>query len=954
MDHQATTSDTHLPDCLGVLDAAERAGVAAALERSYDRAYADAAIGQIMRSCPDVAREVLGSEIGRSNFLALAAVSRSIVAWLSAHEGELSRLRDPHFAGPMPDRGALISDAVATVASAEDPEASLRIFKHRHFTRIALRDLLKLTTLREVGRCLAELADAVLEGALYIASDGDTGQLAVIAMGKLGGRELNYSSDVDVMLISSGVGGELDTARRLLEVMEGPQTEGIAWRIDMDLRPEGKSGPLSRSLEAYLRYYRRWAQAWEFQALIKRRVCAGNLELGAEFVATTEDLVYPVTLPAGRVNEIRTMKARAESQVSRAGLADRQVKLGPGGIRDVEFAVQLLQLVHGRTDQSIRSANTLTALQELASAGYVAQRDGEILANSYIKLRTVEHRLQLENEAQIHTLPRDPVKLDHLARSLGYRPTRSETPTEQFQRTFVQDMKTVRSVHQRLFYRPLLEAFAGEATTPISTDAAHDRLRAFGFYDAGATLRALRELTSGLSRRSKLMEATLPLVLEWLGDTPNPNLGLLMLGRLTSDPHRLDTVAAVFRESPLAARRLCKALGTSRLIGESLERFPEMIQILGDDEALTKPRRHADLANSAERQLAMRRSSETRIRSIRNFVHRERLRIALRDVLGFCDADEACKELSDVADVSLDATLATFSHDTEHVPAISFIGLGSLGARELTYVSDLDFVVVYDDRGTQSGHGSRAAVDEAVHYVLESLGTLSENGKAFEIDLDLRPEGKQGQLARSIAGYVSYWERWAQTWELQALTRARHVAGDAALSDEFISEASRFVYVSPFPEKRAIEIGKMKARIDRERMPRRSDRNFHLKLGRGGINEVEFAVQLLQLRYGGDDESVRSPSTLDALAALRDSGHIDPASATRLAAAYRFVRVLRNRLMLLGARDPNELPTNLDELSNLARSLGYNRYPAPTLREEYRRVTRRAAKTADAILYPQR
>lgn len=948
----AHTDLSELLKLLPSLDSGTAAATNEALARSADPAYALAELVSLAEAAPEQTAVALANDGARSGLVTLATGSRSLTKWLCAHPDEIVELCDPFILSPAPDAHSLREEALHAVHSAASPADALRLWKNRRFLCVALRDLSGLTTFSEVGAGLADLADAALQAALVIASDGEPDRLAIIGMGKLGGRELNYSSDVDVMLIAPG-GDENKLARRFLEVMSEFTSEGIVWRVDCDLRPEGRSGPLTRSLEAFLAYYERWADAWEFQALIKRRAVAGNDALGLEFMTETERFVYPPSFPPERLEEIRALKARAEAQVAEAGLSDREVKLGRGGIRDVEFSVQLLQLVHGRDDPTIRSPTTLTALHQLAAAGYIGDNEADVLANSYIKLRTVEHALQLEDEAQIHALPVDSDKLDHLARMLGYRPDPGGSAAEKFRDEFRKDLVNVRSVHERLFYRPLLEAFAtASPDAHLSEEAAQERLRVFGFSDVAATRRALKNLTSGLSRRSNLMAAILPLMLGWLSDTPDPNLGLLMLERLTEKPHHADTITTVFRDSPLAAQRFCTLIGTSRYVGEGFEHFPELMPLLADDKTLHEPADSAEIRELAARQLAWRDDHQARLRAIRRFVQRERLRIAIRDLLGLCDAAEVAAELAAVAESSVAGALRTASETVEHPPGIAIIGMGSFGGGMLNYNSDLDVIVVYDERPGRGDRETFAVVEKIVMNMIETLSSTTESGVAYTLDLDLRPEGKHGVLARSLAGYEQYWQRWAETWEFQSLTRTRFVAGDAVLGEEFVAAAERHVYEVPFAPSRADDIRAMKARVDRERLPRGADPQLHMKLGRGGSTDIEFCVQLLQMTFGGEDASLRRTSTLDAIAALEASGHLAGKDAGKLAAAYELIRVLRNRLVLLGARDANELPMNLDELARLARSVGYRHNPAPRLREEYRRMTRRAHEVADSILFP--
>lgn len=953
------------------LDGDSEAMLARAVAASPDPPQTLHTLVGIAEANPDETRAVLATDVGRTTLVTVAGASRSLALWLRTHPDELVDLASSFSITAQPDRDELCRRAHDAIAG-DAPLDALRRFRRRWFLRIALRDLLFIATLQEVGRSLSDLADACLSAGLALAADTDDVAacgLAVIGMGKLGGRELNYSSDVDVLLVAADDRDHVPVARRLLEFLGQPSPEGIVWRVDADLRPEGRSGQLVRSLDSYLAYYERWADTWEFQALIKRRAVAGDAELGERFCEAAEPFVYPRTLPPDALEGLRAMKARAEHLVTKSGMRDREVKLGPGGIRDVEFAVQLLQLVHGRHDTGIRSPNTLTALGELSTNGYIDVRDAETLSNSYIKLRTVEHRLQLENEAQVHALPAQDAQLERLARVLGHRPDASGTAAEHFLAEFRADVATVRTVHERLFYRPLLEAFAGSApdetaggapgVTVLPEQAAEERLAVFGFSNVQGTRRALGALTSGLSRRSKLMEATLPLILGWLSDTPDPDLGLLMLDNLTSQRHSAETLTAMFRESPLAAQRLCTVAGTSRWVAEAIQRFPELLLLLNDDRALADAKDLDDLAGEVERQLAWREDDEERRKGIRRFVRRERARIAMRDILGFASTQEVGAELTALAEACLRGALATVTDDRDDLPPIAVIGMGRLSGGELAYPSDLDVMVVCGDPrsggagGAGGGGGAgTTAVEKVVAEFIQTVAAPTGDGSAWDLDLDLRPEGRSGALVRTLSGYVGYWERWAETWEFQSLLRARPVAGDAELGAAFMAAAEPFVYADPYPAQRTLDVRRMKARIDKDRLPRGADASLHLKLGRGGLVDVEFAVQLLQLQHGAADPSLRTPSTLEALARCRAAGLLDAASADRMHDAYDLANRIRNRLALLRVRDTDALPADTQVLSKLARSLGHVDDPASTLREEWRRSARMAHQAADAVLYP--
>ena len=813
-----------------------------------------------------------------------------------------------------------------------DTEALARS-KRLSLLRIAARDLVGEDPLEEVGARLADLAGRVLDAAVMLSAgsvdspgpDADNPPIAVIGMGKLGGSELNYASDVDVLFVSADERAE--RARRVLQVARA------SFRVDVDLRPEGRAGALARPLESYRSYWARWADAWEFQALLKARPVAGDVALGVAFADAAARSVWERTFTADELAQLRAMKARAEAEVDRRRLAERELKRGRGGIRDVEFAVQLLQLVHGRLDPAIRERSTLGALAELGAAGYVSTEDATALAGHYRFLRTVEHRLQLVEEEQTHSLPTAFEARERLARVLGFDDTPQAGAVARFEDELRRRQAEVRAIHERLFFRPLLESFAG--TAPMTDEAIDRRLAAFGFPDARRTRAAVDELAGGLTRRSRLMAQLLPLLLDWLSLTPDPDMGLVGLRTLVSGRHQRALLVSSFRESPETARRLCLLLGSSRALGEALQRNPELIAVLDDDAALAATPR-ADLVADAAPRLARAADDAARRAQLVRLRQDQFVRVAARDLLGLDAVEDTGGALSSVADALVESALGQSGGDD----GFCVVGMGRLGGEELAYASDLDLLFVHD-----------GAVELGVarsETLLHLLHGPSPAGRVVEVDLGLRPEGAQGPLSRDVAGYRHYFERWAQVWERQALLRARLVAGDAELGTRFAGAVEEFVWGRPLTDDDVVHIRRMKARIERERIPAGEDAQFHLKLGKGSLSDVEWTVQLLQLRHG-----VRGASTMGALATLAERDILAPADAEALRSSYRFCEHTRNRLHLVGAlpggaKGGDALPTQAPLLSRLARSLGTT--PA-ALRDEYRRVTRRARRVTERLFY---
>jgi glutamate-ammonia-ligase adenylyltransferase len=917
----------------------EAPAVRRAIERSADASAARTGIERLLEAQPEWADALAAGGTLLDAVVAIAAASRSLLAAL---------INDRDAVEVISERDALAAPAteddyetlLVGVTDADDPPAELRRCKRRSLVRIAARDLLGMADLRTTGRELAALAQACLGGALDIVGPRVT--MAVIAMGKLGGRELNYASDVDVMFVHDGEARDAErAAQAMLRTMSEQTAEGIVFRTDADLRPEGRSGSLSRTLGGYTAYWDGWAQAWEFQALLKARSVAGDEALGERFLREAQRRVFPDVARPDIVREIRAMKARSEAELHKRGLEEREVKRGRGGIRDIEFSVQLLQLVHGRTDPRIRTPTTLDALESLAEGGYVSSDDASRLIEAYVWLRTVEHRLQLVDEQQTHTLPSADDVRTRLARVLGFRDRGRQSALQQFDERHRALQAVVRSRHEKLFFAPILDTLSGAgALTPAAVE---ERLTAFGFSDAARTRDALRELSAGLTRHSRVMQQLLPVVLGWLSDAPDPDLGLLQLRRFTEGAARTAALSHTFREAPLAAERACRMLGSSRVLGLALHRQPDFLSQLGDDEFLGREHARAELITEAIDALAWRDDEHARRAGLRRFKRRHLLRIGARDVLGLADLETTQRELAHVADACVEAAL----HGREASVPFAVIGLGRLGGEELSYASDIDVLFVYDG----DGPAEFDAAERLATGLVQALGATTAEGQVFGIDANLRPEGKQGPLARSRRGYERYYERWALPWEFQALLRARTVAGDAAVADRFLELVTPFAYRDPYPESDVREIRRMKARIERERIKPGEDPQFHLKLGRGSLSDIEFTVQLLQLVHGAAHAELRVTSTVVALERLAAVGLLDRDDAESLRDAYRLCERARNALYLLTNASSDSLPVSSDQAEPLGRMLGFVHRPQTSLRDEYRRVTRRARAVVERVFY---
>jgi glutamate-ammonia-ligase adenylyltransferase len=823
--------------------------------------------------------------------------STAVTDFLVAHPEEAALFADARARS----RDELLGEA-RTDAERHGSQAGLRRFRRRALYRVAARDL-GGAPLDEVMDEVTRIAEACLE----VAAGGEG--LAVIGLGKLGGAELNYASDVDVVFVHREAGADAQdrggrAAARMISLLSEPTAEGVALRVDAALRPEGRSGPLSRSLEATVEYYRRHAATWERQAWIKARPAAGDLELGAELVDSLEPVIYPEHLEVSAIEDVRAMKVRIEEYVRASGKDAVEVKRGRGGIRDVEFAVQLLQLVHGRRDPSLREPNTLRALSVLADQGYVAAPDAEAMAGSYRFLRALEHRLQLARELQTHELPADEASLLRLARSMGL-----EGP-EALHADHLRHTEVVRGLHERLFYRPLLEAFAGaRAPRPGRERAATEELLAgLGFADPRAAYRRFEALVDPGTRLGRVLAHVFPVVAPALALAADPDAAVVRLQRVAEGVGSDGDIADLLAGDPEAARRLAVVVGASSWLADALAARPRAI----------RPAIGAGEPDGAEDRL---------------------LAVGAAYAAGELAVPASGRALAEVGERVIAEAVEEAS------PSVGFavIGLGKLGGRELNFASDLDVMFVYEGEGA-------AGFEEAERAAEAVLAGIRRRG--FEADPDLRPEGRSGPLARSMAAYLEYWERYGKTWEFQSLLKARQVGGDRTLGRRFARAAEDFAYPQALPVEKVAEIRRMRVRIEEERVRPPDARRFHFKLGYGGLADVQFAVELSLLRHGGEHPDVRRRHTLDALEALARERLIEDSVSLALGEAYVFLSEIKNALEIDRRLHAEALPPSLEGQVALARRLGYEEFPRAAFLEDYRRITRRARRAMERVFYP--
>ena len=844
---------------------------------------------------------------------------------------------------------------------------ALRVGYRRSLLVIAADDVSGASSVEEVASRLSDLAAETLEAALGLARaelpEGSAPcRLAVVAMGKCGGRELNYVSDVDVIFVAEPLeGGDeeaaLATATRLasglMRTCSTPTAEGSIWPVDANLRPEGRSGALVRTLASHLAYYQRWAQTWEFQALLKARPVAGDLELGAAYVEALTPLVWQASERPGFVEDARAMRRRVEENIPVKD-ADRELKLGPGGLRDVEFSVQLLQLVHGRSDIFVRSPTTLLALEQLSTLGYVGRSDAAELDRAYRFLRIMEHRIQLFRLRRSHVVPTDEAELRRIARSMGFRAEPAAELTEQWRR----HGREVRRLHEKLFYRPLLNAVArlepGEAR--LTPEAARARLEALGYADPGGALRHIEALTTGVSRRAAIQRTLLPVMLGWFAASPDPDAGLLGFRQVSDALGTTHWYLGLLRDAGAAAERLARVLASSRYATDLLLRAPEAVTMLADDDELV-PRSREALLSEALAATGRYPDSDQAIRAVRGLRRRELFRVSVADLLGLLDVGEVGNALSDIAAATLAGglaaavTLVETALDEPLPTRLCVVAMGRFGGGELGYGSDADVLFVHEpDPEAPEQLASDAA--HAVANEMRRLLALPGPDPQLVVDADLRPEGRQGPLVRTLASYAAYYARWSHVWESQALLRAEPIAGDVEVGARFMALIAPLRYPDAgLTEVDVREIRRIKARVEAERLPRGADPATHTKLGPGGLADVEWTVQLLQLRHGAEVAALRTTRTLAALDGAVAEGLLEAADAAILAGAWRLASRVRNGIMLVRGRASDTLPSDTRELAGVARVVGYAPGQAGALVEDYRRATRRARAVVERVFY---
>ena len=887
-------------------------------------AGAEGALVRLVEDHPEVWEDIAEGGIFCRAVVAVSDVSRSFTEAVRRDPSLLESLRP---AGVL-ERELTSEDLLENLSEelASKPDTDIRHWKRSQMLRIMVRDIEGGADLMSVTREVSALADACLIHCFEQARQAHPDvRMAIIGMGKLGGNELNYSSDVDVVFVHApAADGGSDTARAAAQIarqvmaeMSTTTASGLLFPVDADLRPEGPAGALSRTPEAHRNYFAKWAHPWERQAWMKARYVVGDMEIANELLNAAREFVWQPDLDPKEIHYIRDLKTKVEESVAKS--QGRDFKRGPGGIRDIEFSTQLLVLVRGRTDPLVRSPNTLLALEQLKRAGSVDPYDANHLSIAYRYLRTVEHRMQLRDERAMYEIPADEKGRNWLARVLGHRDESGKTAVEAFGEQHDRYLSSVRGIQQKLFLRPTLEEFVTHSHEAWLNPT--EQLETLGFKDSEQAARIVEKQMTGTSAAARTLSQVLPSFLSALAETPDPDIGLIRFDWITDGPHRVNAIVPSLRDSPEAVKRLSMLLGSSKVAAGDLRREPDFVPELAE----------GDLSRSQEQLRAgleaaidpVRDDQDPRRNALRRFVRRERLRILSRHLLEIASTPQAGREIAELAEVASEAALEVLQDvmGGDNPPRMCIIGLGSFGGSEMLYTSDLDAIILYapPDGGGAASKSAKSPAQIAERIAKFWVGDISQptaEGYGWEVDLRLRPEGA-GLSVHTVDAYSRYWADRARLWEFQALLKARVVAGDAEMGAEFMESAAGFVYAKRDPKDTAEQLWQMRQRIFEERAQGKTD----IKRGPGGQLDTAFAVQLLQLIYGCDAPAIRQSNTLAAIDALADEGILDTSEAQALSDGFSWCSKLAAKQYLISGSTEHigVLPEDSENLELLSR-----------------------------------
>ncbi len=890
---------------------------------------------------------------------------------------------------------------VRALGNYAEVSASLRRFKRRETLRIAYGDIVRNQPVETVVRQISYLADAIVEAAVEYARrhlepqygrplrvDGERSRFVVLALGKLGGTELNYSSDIDLIFLYEQ-DGQTDArrnvsnqeyferlAKEMIRLLTEPTELGVAYRVDLRLRPEGSRAPLCLSFDSTLSYYDVKGRTWERQAFVKARPIAGDRELGSQLLARLEPWIYRKYLSLADITGIKSLKRRIEHRAEREGGEVRNVKTGHGGIRDIEFVIQFLQLLNGGALPAVRSGNTLDAIARLEKAGSLTPDEQTKLEDNYNMLRKLEHRLQIMFDLKTHVLPSHREELARLAVRMGYTPTRHKTALQAFEDDYARRTRQNREMLDHLLHN----AFPGDGAAEPEVDLVNDPdpaperiqevLGRYPFDDVATAYQNLMALATekirflSTRRCRHFLAAIAPRLLAAIAQTPEPDTTLVNLSRVSDSLGGKAALWELFsfnRPSLELYVRLCAACP---YLAGILTSNPGMIDELMDSLLVERLPTLAILEDSLAE---LCKGAENVDPILHSFKNAEHVRVGVRDVVGKDDIRSTHEALADIAEACLKQIaqreyqklvdkfgVPLIGRPTEEELSNQFVrrfwehfasrdgdvcqpvvlALGKLGGREPNYHSDLDLIFLFESGGYTKGRSRSmspnspflSGEDRTInsHFfsefgqrLIRVCNQLGPFGRLYEVDARLRPTGKSGALAVSFDALERYFaEGPAQLWERQSLCKARPVFGNDDARKHAMEIVARAAFGTPWRPEFATEIRQMRLRMEEGASKR------NLKRGPGGTVDTEFLVQMLQLKHGGHDASIRVPGTLDALTALEQGGYMSADDAEYFRSSYRFQRSIEARIRLMDAAGRHELPETDRELAKLAYLLG--------------------------------
>jgi glutamate-ammonia-ligase adenylyltransferase len=990
--------------------------------QSLETAEPDLALNNLERLCgtvdPEQLRPTLQNLTTAQQLLTILGASPFLTGILCRKPSFFQQLFIADQLNSAKDEAAMLSELHEQIADSADfteLQHSLRVFKAQEMLRIGGRDLCRLADLEATTAELSALAATTLQRAYEISGillraeygapllndlEGNPteqeAEFSIFGMGKFGGCELNFSSDVDLIYFYCSDQGQTagihDPVRgirnqislhqyfvRLSELISkaiGQATaDGFVFRVDLRLRPEGNSGEMANSIGAAEIYYESWGQSWERSAMLKGRPVAGSQDLGERLLQRLEPFIYRRHLDYAMIEDIKVMKQKIDRSLTREREGELNLKLGRGGIREIEFFIQALQLIYSGKNPELRERNSLKALDLLCQNELIKPSEQQQLSAAYRFLREAEHRIQVVHEQQTHNLPTRTSEMRALARRCGF------DETEGFLATLNQHRDQVSAIFRDLFYtseEELPTQISAEVNflfdPQADTDLCKDILEEKGFRDPDATFESLSVLRQGgtqgylTERARRQLDRIAPLLFQEVLQSPDPPMAMANLEKFLAACRRArGTYYALLAENPEIIKVLVSLFATSQFLSRNFIQHPEILDSLVSRAYASNEKTAEELSEQLSEQLHSSTFYEDKLDALRRFRNEQFLRVALNDLHGHAPQGLTTRQLSLIADACLqqavqiarEELLPRFglpyckdSNGEDHEAAFAIVGMGKHGGMELNYHSDLDIIFIYEGEGKTlpaigtdperfKPQGNQQYFARLAQRIISVLTLMTQEGQLYEIDTRLRPSGNQGPLVTSLPAYKDYHQGSAAPWERQAMIKARVVVGPSELASRIEQINMQNIYERPLPENLREEIYRLRQRMETE-IAREDASHLNIKTGRGGMVDVEFLVQYLQLSHGRQSPDLRCRNTLEALHALHEKNLLPNDDYDKLTNGYKFLRRLENKLRLVHDQSINELSSEVSYLAKLARHLGYPdqpRKPEQAFLDEYAEVT---------------